>query len=70
LQVGNQFKGQNQKVIKILDIASSQVVSSAKVGKFLFFNLELSNMNFVFLPLDVTTVVQPLAQGIIASFKF
>jgi hypothetical protein len=33
LQLKNQFKGQNRKVIMILDDASSHVVSSAKVGK-------------------------------------
>ena len=33
LQLNNQFRGQNQKVIMILDDASSHVVSSAKVSK-------------------------------------
>jgi hypothetical protein len=54
----------------ILDIASSHVVSSAKVGKFCGFStLELINMTLVFLPPNVTTVVQPLDQGIITYFK-
>ena len=54
----------------ILDNASSHVVSSAKVSKSRGFStLELSNMNLVFLPPNVTSVVQPLDQGIIASFK-
>ena len=54
----------------ILDIASLQVVSSAKVGKFCGFStLELNNMTLVFLPPSVTTVVQPLDQNLIASFK-
>ena len=53
-----------------LDIASSHVVSCAKVGKFCgFLTLELSNMTLIFPPTNVTTVVQPLDQGIIASFK-
>ena len=70
LQLNNQFKGQNRKVIMILDNASSHVVSSAKVGKSHGFStLELSNMTLVFLPPNVTSVVQPLDQGIIASFK-
>ena len=70
LQLNNQFKGQNQKVIIILDNAFSHVVSYAKVGKSRGFStLELSNMTLVFLPPNVTSVVQPLDQGIIASFK-
>ena len=70
LQLNNQFKGQNRKVTMILDNASSHVVNSAKVGKsYGFPTLELSNMNLVFLPPNVTSVVQPLNQGIIASFK-
>jgi hypothetical protein len=52
----------------ILDSASSHVVSYAKVGKFSEFSiLELNNMTLVFLPSNVTTMVQPLDQGIIAS---
>ena len=54
----------------ILDIASSHVVSFAKVGKFCGFStLKLSNMTLVFLPPNVTIVVQPMDQGIIKSFK-
>ena len=57
-------------MIMILDIASSHVVSSIKVGKFCGFStLELSNMTLVFLPPNVTIVVQPLDQGIITSLK-
>ena len=42
----------------ILDIASSHVVSSTKVGKFRGFStLGLSNMTLVFLPPNVTIVV-------------
>jgi hypothetical protein len=55
----------------ILDNASSHVVTFAKVGKSCGFStLELSNMILVFLPPNVTSVVQPLDQGIIASSKF
>jgi hypothetical protein len=57
-------------MIMIMDNASSHVVSSAKVGKsYGFSTLELSNTTLVFLPPNVTIVVQPLDQGIIASFK-
>ena len=54
----------------ILDITSSHILSFAKVGKFCGFStFELNNMTLVFIPPNVTTVVQPLDQGIIASFK-
>jgi hypothetical protein len=56
-------------VIKLLNNASSHVVSSTKVGKSrVFSTLGLSKMTLVFLPPNVTSVVQPLGQGIIASF--
>ena len=54
----------------ILDNASSHVVGFAKVGKSCGFStLELSYMTLVFLPPNIQSVVQPLDQGIIASFK-
>ena len=54
----------------ILDNTSLHVVSSAKVDKSCGFStLELSNVTLVFLPPNVTIQVQPLDQGIIASFK-
>jgi hypothetical protein len=54
----------------ILDNASPHVVSSTKVGKSRGFStLKLSNVTLVFLHPNVTSVVQPLDQGIIASFK-
>jgi hypothetical protein len=57
-------------VIRILDNASSHVVSFAKVGKSRGFStLELSNMALVFLHPNVESIVQPLDQGIITSFK-
>jgi hypothetical protein len=58
-------------VIIILDDASSHIVISTKVGKSRGFStLELSSMTLVFLPPNVISVVQPLDQGIIESFKF
>ena len=57
-------------MILILNNASSHVVSTAKVGKSRGFStLELSNMTLAFLPPNVTSVVQPLDQGILVSFK-
>ena len=54
----------------ILDNASSHVVSFAKVGKSRGFStLELSNMTLVFLPPNVTNVIQPLDQGVLTSLK-
>jgi hypothetical protein len=53
-----------------LENASSQIVSSAKVGKSHGFStLELSNMTLVYLPPNVTSVIQPLDQGIITFLK-
>ena len=54
----------------ILDNAFSHVLSSAKVGKSHGFpTLELSNMTLVFLPPNITSLVQPFNQVIITSFK-
>ena len=70
LQLNKQMKPQNPKVIIIMDNASSHIISFAKVDKSRGFSaLESSNMTLVFLPPNVTSVVQPLDQGIISSFK-
>ena len=54
----------------LLDNASSHVVSSAKVGNSRgILTLTLSNMTLVFLPPCVTSIVEPLEQCTIASFK-
>ena len=54
----------------ILDDTSSHVVSCAKVGKSGGYSTsELSNMTLVLLPPNVISVVEPLDQAIIASFK-
>jgi hypothetical protein len=60
-QLNNQFKCENQKMIMILDNASSHVVSYTKVGKsYGFSTLELSNMTLVFLLPNAISIVQPL----------
>ena len=52
------------------DNASSHVISFVKVGKTRGFStLEFNNMTLVFITPNVISVVQPLAQGIITSFK-
>ena len=54
----------------ILDNASSHVVRFARVGKSRGFStLELNNMILIFLPPNVMSVIKPLNQGIITSFK-
>jgi hypothetical protein len=54
----------------ISDNVSSHLVSSAKAGKSRgFLTLELSNMTLVFLAPKVTSIAQPLDQGMIASIK-
>jgi hypothetical protein len=54
----------------ISDNASSHVVSSAKVGKsHVFSTFELSNMNLVFLPPNVTSVVRSLSLSYYSIFQ-
>jgi hypothetical protein len=54
----------------IWDNASPHVVSSTKGSKSRGFStLRLSNMTLVFLPPNVTSVIRPLDQGIIKSYK-
>ena len=62
------FKPQKQKVLLIMDNSATHSLQHVGRGEsFGFFYL--SNTTIAFLPPNVISVVQPLDQGIIASFK-
>ena len=64
------FKSQKWKVLLIMDNYATHSLKHVGRGEsFGFSTLQLSNITIVFLPPNVTSVVQPLDQGIIASFK-
>jgi len=68
--LNNEFKKEDRKVLMIMDNSSTHSLENVTITKVHGFNcLALSNMSIVFLPPNVTSVVQPLDQGIIASFK-
>eukprot|EP00731_Ephydatia_muelleri_P026385 Em0018g485a len=69
-KVNEQFLSQQRNCVMLLDNASSHGVADTlltKVGSLDAFRL--SNLLLLFLPLNCTSVVQPLDQGIIAAFK-
>ena len=63
----NEFKNADCKVLMIMDNSSTHTLENVAVTKLLGFNcLPMSHVAIVFLPPNVTSVVQPLDQGIIA----
>ena len=64
-----QFKFQKRKVLLIMDELLLTPLSMLVGVDHLVFNLQLSNIIIVFLPRNVTSVLQPLDQGISASSK-
>ena len=64
------FKSQEWKVLLIMDNHATHSLKHVGGGEsFGFSTLQLSNITVTFLPPNVTSVIQPLDQGIIASFK-
>ena len=64
------FKSQKWKVLLIMNNYATHSLKHVGRGEsFGFSTLQLSNIIIAFLPPNVTSVVQPLDQGIIASFK-
>ncbi|GBO01180.1 Tigger transposable element-derived protein 6 [Araneus ventricosus] len=58
VELDNKMKKQKRKIILLMDNATSHPD-----------DLKLKNINLVFLPPDTTSMLQPLDQGIIRSFK-
>ena len=69
LQLNNQFKGQNQRWSWFCKMYLHMLLAMPKLVSLMVSTLELSNMTLVFLPPNVTSIVKPLDQGIITSFK-
>lgn len=71
-KINRRMKREGRRILLIMDNATSHKVS-AKAGNvgesFGFDTIELSNVTVIFIPSRVTSVVQPLDAGIIASFK-
>ena len=70
MSINVHLKSQKGKVILIMDNLATLSLKHVDRGEsFGFSTLQLSNITIVFLPPNVTRVVQPLDQGIIATFK-
>ena len=64
------FKFQKQKVLLIMDNSATHSLKHVGRGEsFGFPTLQLSNIIISYLPLNFTSVVQPLDQGMIASYN-
>ena len=64
------FKSQKEKVFLIMDKCATHSLKHVGRGEsFGSSTLQLNNIIIAFLPPYVTSVVQPLDQGIIVSFK-
>ncbi len=64
-KIDHQFKAQNRKILLFLDNFSGHcdATKSKKTP------IQLSNVNLIFFPPNCTSVLQPMDQGIIQSFK-
>jgi hypothetical protein len=69
-KLNNHFKGQDCKILLIMDNASCHSLFGVQQKQWSgFMALPMTNVTIVFLPPNCTSVVQPLDQGIIAPFK-
>lgn len=59
-----------RRILLLLDNASSHILKGQTKERYSAFHMQkLSNVTFLFLPPNCTSIIQPLDQGIIHSFK-